>query len=99
MRRQKAESIGDVFTAILEHTWLGPAMERVNVFSAWDEVVGDSAARHSERKFFKDGVLTVTMTSSVFRSALSYKTGEIKEKINLSVSGCVDRPVTGIILK
>lgn len=99
MRRQQTESIGDIYKAIMEHTWLGPAMQRIEVFRAWEEVVGQRGARATSNKFFKDGILYITLSSSALRSHLYYALGSIRSQINVSVSGSQDGPVRKIILK
>lgn len=99
MRRQQADALGDIYQAILDHTWLGPAMQRIEVFRAWDELVGVRAAQATANKFFRDGILHLTISSSVLRSRLYFRLEDIRHHINLEVSGSPDAPVRKIILK
>jgi len=99
MRRQKAESIGNIYSAILANTWLGPAMERVDVFQTWEKAVGEQAARVTARQFFKDGTLSVTMSSSAMRSHLYFQLENIRKRMNMSLSGSEDTPVRKIVLR
>jgi len=99
MRRQQAETIGDIYKAILDHTWLGPAMQKIEVFRAWEEVVGMRAAQATSNKYFRNGVLYLTLTSSVLRSQLYFRLDDIRCQMNSKVSGSEDLPVSKIILK
>jgi len=99
MRRQQAESIGNIYKAILDNTWLGPAMERVEIFRAWEASAGQQAAKATARQFFRDGILSVTMTSSAVRSHLYFQLENIRRQVNVSVSGSADSPVKKIILR
>lgn len=99
MQKQNAQSIGNIFNVILANTWLGPAMERVDVFQMWEKTVGAQAARATARQFFKDGILTVTLTSSSLRSYLYFQTDNIRRQMNRSLSGTEDMPVKKINLR
>ncbi len=50
------------------------------VFTAWDEVSG--AAKYTSNKFYKDGVLYVTLTSSVVRNNLYFQQAALIREIN-----------------
>lgn len=99
MRRQQADTIGDIYKAILDHTWLGPAMQKIEVFRAWEEVVGARAARATANKFFRDGVLYLTLSSSVLRSQLYFRLEDIRHQINSKVTGSEELPVRKMVLK
>jgi len=99
MRRQQADAIGDIYQAILDHTWLGPAMQKIEVFRAWEETVGVRAAQATSNKFFRDGILHLTISSSVLRSQLYFRLDDIRRQINSKVTSSQDAPVRKIILK
>jgi len=99
MQKQNAQSIGNIFNAILANTWLGPAMERVDVFQTWEKTVGVQAAKATARQFFKDGILTVTLTSSSLRSHLYFQVENIRREMNRTLSGTEETPVRKIILR
>ncbi len=99
MRRQQAESIGNIYRAILKNTWLGPALLRVEVFQTWEATVIPQAAKSTVRQFFKDGILYVTLSSSSLRSHLYFQLEDIRRKMNFSLSASDDEPIHKIILK
>ena len=57
-------------------------MERVRIFKTWDLIVGDAGARATSGKFFKDGILYCTITSSIIRSQLYYRKEDIVVLMN-----------------
>jgi len=99
MRRQQAESIGSIYRAILDNTWLGPAMQRIDVFNAWDTITGPQVSKATAGKFFKDGTLIVTLTSSALRSHLYFQLENIRGRMNVSLSGRMESPVKKITLR
>ncbi|MBO7511327.1 MAG: DUF721 domain-containing protein [Bacteroidales bacterium] len=59
---------------------LGPSYNAQRVIRIWNEVSG--MERHTGNVWFKEGVLHVTLTSSVVRSRLSLMTAQLIESIN-----------------
>ena len=82
MRRQKAVLLGDLFGEFLKSEGLEQGIKRMEVFEAWDTVVGDRIAGLSSEKFFKDGRLYCKISSSVARTQLFTQRVEIIKKIN-----------------
>lgn len=54
------------------------------IFAAWDEASG--AGAYTIRRFFRDGVLYITMKSSVLATQLSMQKEVLTEKINAILS-------------
>lgn len=50
------------------------------IFSAWDDASG--AAQFTLKKFFRDGKLYITLSSSVVRNQLSFQKDTIIQKMN-----------------
>ena len=59
---------------------LGPAYNAQRIVKAWNEVSG--MERYTGNVWFKDGILHVTLTSSVVRSRLSLMCPQLAERIN-----------------
>ena len=55
------------------------------VFSAWDDASG--AGRYTIKKFFRDGRLYVTVSSSVVRSQLLFQKSALIDKMNALITG------------
>ena len=56
------------------------AMGRERVFEAWDEVSG--ASRYTLDRFFRDGILYCTISSSVVRNQLYFQRDVLVRKMN-----------------
>lgn len=89
MKRGNTMRLGDIIGLYKKSEGLERGFETLSVFKAWDEVVGVEAATVTTSKFFKDGILYVTLSSSVFRSDLYFQLPAIKSRINQILGGNV----------
>ncbi|MBO4263138.1 MAG: DUF721 domain-containing protein [Bacteroidales bacterium] len=78
--RKQAEPMGDVLKQLLRKTGLGAAFNNQLVFRAWDEVSG--AGPCTLKRFFRDGILYVTLDSSVVRGMLEMQKASLRDRIN-----------------
>lgn len=78
--RKKALSMEEVMADYIREMRLASGMNTHLVFKAWDEASG--AAEYTLRKFYRDGVLTVTLSSSMVRSALYFQRADLVRRIN-----------------
>lgn len=78
--RQNPEPLADAIPLFVRMNGLGKGLTSHLVFDAWDEASG--AAQYSTGKFFKDGVLSVTIGSSVVRSQLLFRLDDIRDRLN-----------------
>lgn len=98
--RRNAEPVSDILSRFVYSNGLADGLVRQAVFDAWDKVSG--ASRYSSARSFKGGTLYVTLSSSVVRSSLSFRVGELLGLINeelernetlalLGIRGCVNK--------
>lgn len=80
IERQNAEPLSNALALFVARNHLGSGLLRHAVFNAWDKASG--AGRLSANKFLKDGVLYVTLTSSVVRSTLNIQLDDILVRLN-----------------
>lgn len=80
VEKKKAVSLGDALQEFLKQARLSSGHNTQRIFNAWDEASG--AARYTIGRYFRDGVLTVTMNSSVARSTLEFQKADIVAEIN-----------------
>jgi len=66
----------------LHNTGLGKRLQEYKAVEAWDEVVGDLVAEHSNATGIREGTLFVDVTSSVWMQELQLLRGEIIERLN-----------------
>lgn len=82
MRRQKTVLIGEVFKEYLKETGLDQGVLRMNVFDAWDSVVGEKYKEYTLDKYFKDGRLICRISSSSAKTQLFMNRIVITERMN-----------------
>ena len=83
--RKRALSMDEVIRSYIESMKLTPALNTRRVFAAWDEASG--AAPYTLKRFFRDGRLYITLSSSVVRNQLSFQSDVLVEKMNSILSG------------
>jgi hypothetical protein len=82
MRRQKAVPVGEIFLEMLRRNGLEEGVRRVDIFNAWNSVVGERYSRYTTSKFFRDGRLVCTISSSAAKSSLIMHRLKIVQKMN-----------------
>ena len=77
-------SIEEVFKMMMKESHAGSAHNSQRVFAAWDAASG--AGPFTIRRYFRDGRLYVTLSSSVICSQLCMQREALREKINSIIS-------------
>lgn len=107
LRKRSSEEIGSLSSGILSDMHLLEGLRRQTVFNAWYDVSG--AGRYTVGLFLNDGILYVSMSSSVVRSQLSFQLDGIVMAMNRQLAadkvfvkfygGNPHNPVRKIVLK
>lgn len=97
MRKEECVPLSAVLREVLGDLGLMQAFVSAEVFLAWNAAVGDRVAESVLSKYFKDGKLYCTISSSALRSRLYYQKDSILDKINAVIGPEV--VVKDIILK
>ena len=102
--RKNALPLVEVFKQMLAESGAATTHNTNLIFSAWDTVSG--AGAYTIKRFFRDGKLYITLSSSVICSQLAMQKDVLVAKINSSLAGnelyigqAVDGPVKQLILK
>lgn len=82
--RQSAEPVSKAFAQFVRANHLSTGLILKKVSDAWDEASG--AARWTVNRYYRDGVFTVTLSSSMLRTQLVLQVDEIAEKMNKILS-------------
>ena len=82
--RKKALSMDEVVRMYVQSMKLTPALNTRRIFAAWDDASG--AAPYTLKRFFRDGRLYITLSSSVVRNQLSFQSDALVEKMNSILS-------------
>ena len=80
IRKAQPEALEDVMKLFIAKNGLTTGVNCQLVFEAWDKVSG--AARFTLRKFYRDGNLFVTVSSSVVRNQLYFQRDTLLKLLN-----------------
>ena len=70
MRHSRTESIGKVVDSYLKGAGIDNKIREVRMINSWEDIVGRSVAKVTTAVYFRNGVLFVSLRSSVVRSEL-----------------------------
>lgn len=84
IKRKNAQSMSEIIHETLRSMKVDYTMNNMLIFKAWDQASG--AGDYTVRKFFRDGKLYITVSSSVIRSQLNLQKEAYLEKINKLIS-------------
>ena len=80
IHRKQALGMEEVIDQYIRSMKLAAGLNTQRVFAAWDEVSG--AASATLRRYYRDGVLRVSLASSVQRFELGLQKAQIIERMN-----------------
>lgn len=78
--RKKALDMEEVVSMYIKSMKLTAGLNTQRIFAAWDDASG--AAPYTLKRFFRDGRLYITLSSSVVRNQLSFQSDVLVEKMN-----------------
>lgn len=78
--RKNAQSLVEVFKEMIRSGGATATHNSYRVYSAWNAVSG--AERYTIKRFFRDGKLYITLSSSVLASQLAMQAPYLIEKMN-----------------
>lgn len=79
-QRKRAVPVGNLLGLFIKVNGLTAQLNTRRIFKAWDEASG--VGPYTAKRFFRDGKLYVTLSSSVVCSQVSLQRRAIIEKIN-----------------
>lgn len=82
--RKRAMSMEELIPMYIKSMKLSTGLNTHRIFAAWDEASG--AAQYTLKRFFRDGKLYITLSSSVVCNHLSFQNAELVERINQILS-------------
>lgn len=78
--RKTALPLSELIHEYLRASKLTSGLNTQRIFAAWDAASG--AGRYTIRRFFRDGILYITVDSSVVRSQLTFQRDTLIAKVN-----------------
>lgn len=94
MKRTNTQKIGEAFREFFqENPVLYQRMMEIRIRRAWSEVLGNTIMTYTKNVYVKDGVLHVTLTSSVLRNELMFSRDRLVKSLNDYAGSSVIRDI------
>ena len=84
IHRKEAVSMEQVVSNYIKHMKLAAGLNTQRIFEAWDACSG--AGPFTLKRFFRNGKLYITLSSSVYRNQLYFQKETLIEKMNAFLS-------------
>ncbi len=82
MRKSNTQTIASVIKDYLKEAQIEGKLKEVQVVNSWEELVGKTIARRTNRIYIKNGKLYLHMNSSIVKNELLMFRESIIERIN-----------------
>ena len=82
MKRTEAKNIGQIIADVLRKENLDVALDEHRASALWPQIVGDGINRYTIRRYVKDGVMTVHLSSASLSNELMLNRATIIQRIN-----------------
>lgn len=80
--RGNESTLGEAIERLLKAYRMDGKMKELDVISSWEELMGKAIALRTTNIFIKEGILHLTISSSVMRDELKYGKQVIIERVN-----------------
>ena len=82
MKRTEAKNIGQIINDLLKQENLDVELDEHRASALWPQLVGDGINRYTIRRYVKDGVMTVHLSSASLANELMLNRDSIIQRIN-----------------
>ena len=82
MKRTEAKNIGEIINDLLKKENLDVALDEHRASALWPQIVGDGINRYTIRRYVKDGVMTVYLSSAPLANELMLRRATLIQRIN-----------------
>ncbi len=96
MKKQDAQSIGEIIDRVLKEQNLDLKLDETRLIKAWNSLLGEQVASYTTNLYIQRGVLYVHLSSSVLRSELSMCRNMLMDRLNKQVGRQI---ITNIIFR
>ncbi len=94
MKKTEPLSIRDIIDRVLDQENIRDTALEQRVCYLWPEIVGNSINRLTSRRYMKDGVLHVYISSAPLKNELQFHRDKLIEQINQSVGTDVVKEIS-----
>ncbi|MEQ9262740.1 MAG: DUF721 domain-containing protein [Owenweeksia sp.] len=96
MKKDNQQSLGDAIRSFLAAHNLEDKYLETEIYSRWDELAGRAINVKTRKVNFREGVLTVFLSSATLRQELSMRRAEMIERLNQRIR---NSPVRELVFK
>ena len=82
MKRTEAKSVGEIINELLVQENLDVALDEHRASALWPQIVGDGINRYTIRRYVKNGVMTVYLSSASLKAELMLNRQTLIQRIN-----------------
>lgn len=84
--RNNNQLVGEALQQMVREMRLGPKLTQSEIKSLWQSELGPIINRHTEELRFRNGVLTVRVTSAALRHELLFSRADLLTRLNKELS-------------
>lgn len=93
MKRTEAKNIGQIINDLLKQENLDVVLDEHRASALWPQVVGDGINRYTIKRYVKDGVMTVHLSSAALSNELMLNRASLIARLNQAVGRDVIREI------
>ena len=93
MKRTDAKNIGQIIEDLLKKENLDVALDEHRASAMWPEIVGDGINRYTIKRYVKDGVMTVHLSSASLANELMLNRDALINRINQAIGREIIREI------
>ena len=93
MKRTEAKNIGQIINDLLQKENLDVALDEHRASALWPQIVGDGINRYTVKRYVKDGVMTVHLSSASLANELMLNRERIIKHINEAIGRDIIREI------
>ena len=82
MKRTEAKNIGQIINEVLQKEHLDVALDEHRASALWPQIVGDGINRYTIKRYVKDGLMTVHLSSASLANELMLNRATVIQRIN-----------------
>lgn len=82
MKRTEAKNIGQIIEDLLKKENLDVVLDEHRASALWPQIVGDGINRYTIKRYVKDGVMTVHLSSASLANELMLNRASVIARIN-----------------
>ena len=93
MKRTEAKNIGQIINDLLKKENLDVALDEHRASALWPQIMGDGINRYTIKRYVKDGIMTVHLSSAALKSELMLNRDTIIKRINEALGRDIIREI------